>query len=113
MFDFEQAYPGTRVWDLASTLFCVIPLVPYDYDTLKHAAERKRKINLFFDSYGIERLINIAQLIAQRIQIDCDDTLKKAEEGDKECRKMLADGHHLAHYNRVIAHLKVHGHEWE
>ena len=112
LIDFEQAYPGTRVWDLTQTLFCVIPLVPYGYEASKHAAERRRRINLFFDSYGMRRPANIAALIAQRIQLDCDDTVKRAQAGDEECRKMIADGHHMAHYNRVIAHLKECGHEW-
>ena len=112
LIDFEQAYPGTRVWDLTSTLFCTALPSCYGYEPSKHAANAKRRIKLFFDAYGMDRPADIIELTAQRIQIDfIDDTLKRAAAGDKECIKML-DGAHLEHYNNIVAHLRTHGHEW-
>ena len=122
LIDFEQAYPGTRIWDVTSTLFSVVPLTYFVYDpelrdavayeASKHAASRKRRIQLFFDAYGMECPGNIAELVAQRIQIDfCDDTIQRAAAGDEACKQMIERGD-LAHYYKIISHLRAHGNEW-
>ena len=124
-FDFDIAYPGTRIWDLTSTLFSVIHYDYYYYDVPKPndtaayrayqeaAAIRKRRIQLFFETYGMNCPTNIAELVTQRIQIDfIDDTIIRANAGDVECHKMLKDREHLTHYNTIIAHLKKYGKEW-
>lgn len=122
LFDFDGAYPGTRMWDLTSTLFSIIPLAYFVYDPArretvdyvpeKHAAERRRRIRLFFDAYGINRPIDIADLVADRIQRDfIDDVIRGAEAGEEHFIQMIRGGH-LTHYRNIVAHLKVHGHEW-
>ena len=79
IFDFEQAYPGTRVWDLTSTLFCTALPSCYGYETSKYAADGKRRIKIFFDVYGMDCPADIVELTAQRIQVDfIDDILKKS-----------------------------------
>jgi len=36
LFDFDQACPGTRAWDLTLTLFSAVLVSCYDYEPLKH-----------------------------------------------------------------------------
>lgn len=122
LFDFDQAYPGTRVWDLTSTLFSVIPLTYFvyipelrttvDYESSKHAADRRRRIRLFFDAYGMDCPENIIDLVAQRIQRGfCNGMTEGAATGNESCIRMIKEGH-LIHYQKVAAHLKAHAQEW-
>ena len=106
LFDFDQACPGARIWDLALSLFSVIPLTPYDYDPALHAAGRKRKVKLFFDAYGIEIPRGIMDLTARRIQVFVDETRKKVEAGDKNSE------FGLRHYQNIVAHIKACGRDW-
>ncbi|MCL2420284.1 MAG: aminoglycoside phosphotransferase family protein [Defluviitaleaceae bacterium] len=112
LFDFDQAYPGTRYWDLASTLSMAAFPFYFDYDPSKHANKAKRQIKLFFNAYGMPRPSNLIEIVIDRIQRDfCDDAVARAAAGDEECIKMLKRGD-VDHYQRFIVHLKKHGHEW-
>jgi len=112
LFDFDQAYPGTRIWDLASTISMAAFPFYFDYDASKHADKAKKQIMLFFDAYGMPCPADIIEVVIDRIQRDfCDDTVARAAAGDKECIAMLQRGD-FDHYQRFVAHLKKHGHEW-
>lgn len=122
LFDFDQAYPGTRVWDLTTTVFSVVGLTPFvyvpehetfiSYDSSKHAIERKRKIKLFFDAYGMECPNNFIDECIRFTQIAvCDDMVKGAAAGDKNHIKCIKEGQ-LEHYQNIVAHMKEYGHEW-
>jgi Ser/Thr protein kinase RdoA (MazF antagonist) len=95
LFDFDQAYPGTRLWDLASPLFCFMPS-QYDYDPAKDAEHGKRNIKLFFNAYGMEYPANIVEITAQRIT-----TFFKPEEAEDD-----------SHYPNMVKHFRRNGHEW-
>jgi len=112
LFDFDQAYPGTRFWDIASTLFSATFPFYAGYDSSTHAEKTKRQVKLFFDAYGMPCPADIMDIVADRIQIDfCDDTIARAASGDEELAKCIERGD-IDHYQRWIAHIKKHGHEW-
>jgi len=111
MFDFDQAYPGTRAWDLTSTVFSAVGLVPYDYVPHLHAADRRRRIQLFFEAYGMDCPPNFLELLIIRHQNVCDEMEAGAAAGDDNSKRMI-DGGALGHYRRVVSHMKEHGHEW-
>lgn len=112
LFDFDQAYPGTRYWDLTSTLSMAAFPGPYDYDAEKHAGNTKRKIKLFFDAYGMPCPSDLMDIVVDRMLRDfCEDTAARAAAGDKECLAMLERGD-FDHYMKFAAHVKKHGHEW-
>jgi len=111
LFDFDQAYPGARVWDLASTVFSAVGLVPYDYIPAEHAVERKRLISLLFEAYGMDCPINFLDILIRRHQIVCDETVAELEAGFESAVKAVESGA-LAHYQRVVKHMKEHGSEW-
>jgi len=112
LFDFDQAYPGTRYWDLASTLSMAAFPFYFDYDASKHAVKAKKQINLFFEAYGMPCPENLMEIVVDRILRDfCEDTAARAAAGDKECIAMLERGDN-DHYMKFVAHVKKHGHEW-
>jgi len=112
LFDFDQAYPGTRFWDLASTVSMAVFPFYIGYDSSKHAEKARKQIKLFFDVYGMSCPANFIEIVVDRIQRDfCEDTAARAAAGDKECIAMLKRGD-FEHYQRFVAHIKKHGHEW-
>jgi aminoglycoside phosphotransferase len=111
IFDFDQACPGSRAWDLTSTIFSAVGLVPYGYKAEWHAADRRRRIRLFFDAYGMACPPNFLELLIKRHQVVCDEMEEEAAAGMESSIKMIAGGG-LAHYQRVVWHMKEHGREW-
>jgi len=98
LFDFDQAYPGTRFWDVASPLFCFLPsCYGYDPADIKQIEEGKRRLRLFFDAYGMDYPADIIEIIAQRVY-----TFLEPEE--------IASGE--GHYTNIVNHLRAHGHAW-
>jgi len=98
MFDFDQACPGTRVWDLTIAVFSAVLVSCYDYEPAKHEAETRRRIRLFFDAYGIECPDDIITQTADRIQV---------WRGEEEAR-----GEMSVHYGNVVAYLRKHANDW-
>lgn len=71
------------------------------YQHEKHAAERRRRIHLFFESYGIPVPNNLQDWIIQRLSVLCDTMRKFAENGNQAFQKMIDEGH-LVHYESEI-----------
>lgn len=112
IFDFDQAYPGTRVWDLTTILFSAVLPSCYDYEHSKHVADTRRRIKLFFDAYGMDCPADTIALTADRIQRHfIDDMRKKAEAGDEACIRSV-EGGSINHYQNVVAYLKAHIYDW-
>ncbi|MBP2898877.1 aminoglycoside phosphotransferase family protein [Escherichia coli] len=76
LIDFDMAGPGPRMWDIAYTLYTSVPLASFmpdytsgetvPYQSELHAAERRRRIKLFFESYGLPILNELQQLFMAR-----------------------------------------------
>ena len=112
LFDFDQAYPGTRCWDLTSTLFSSALPLYNGYESSKHAPETRRRIKLFFGAYGMECSSDIMALIIDFLQRNvCDGLITGAANGDEACIMQVERGD-LTHYQNWVSHLKAHGHEW-
>ncbi|WP_245947930.1 aminoglycoside phosphotransferase family protein [Paenibacillus sambharensis] len=124
LIDFDMAGPGPRLWDIAYTLYTSVPLggftpdfssgamevVPYQHD--KHAAERIRKIRLFFEAYGIPVPSNLQEWIIERLMVLCETIKKFAANGNQAFQKMIDEGH-LAHYESEVHFIRDHFGEWE
>ncbi|MCL2189019.1 MAG: aminoglycoside phosphotransferase family protein [Defluviitaleaceae bacterium] len=112
LFDFDQAYPGTRMWDLASTVAMAVYPFYYNYDPAIDAEKAQRQTALFFEAYGMPCPAEFMDIVIDRIQRDfCEDTAARAAAGDKECIAMLQRGD-FDHYMKFIAFIQERGHEW-
>jgi hypothetical protein len=121
LIDFDMAGPGPRMWDIAYTLYTSVPLasfapdycsgatVPYQSDL--HAEERRRRIHLFFESYGTPIPNELKQWITQRLTTLCDTLRNSAADGNPAFQKMVDEGH-LAHYESEIQFVTDHFDEW-
>jgi len=121
LIDFDMAGPGPRMWDIAYSLYTSIPLASFapdhslaktvEYESELHAAERRRRIQLFFESYGIPVPNELRKWIVQRLTTMCDTLRNGAAEGNLAFQKMVDEGH-LAHYEREIQFVAGHFDEW-
>lgn len=121
LIDFDTAYPAPRLWDMAYTLYTTIPLASFspdyqtgtisDYLCERDASDRKRKISLFFQAYGIDMPNNLCDWITRRLKAMCDFLLSGAERGDMAITQMVKDGH-LTHYENEIIFLSKHFVDW-
>ncbi|WP_340003750.1 aminoglycoside phosphotransferase family protein [Paenibacillus sp. FSL K6-0276] len=123
LIDFDMAGPGPRLWDIAYTLYTSVPLgwftpdrssgttevVAYQHE--KHVAERRRRIHLFFESYGIPVPNNLQEWIIQRLTVLCDTMKNFAVNGNQAFQKMIDEGH-LAHYESEIRFVTDHFEDW-
>jgi len=121
IIDFDTACPGPRIWDIAYTLYTFVPLGRYvydqfcdeltDYDTKKHACNRKERIEIFFNTYGLNKPDDLIDQVVFRLKALCNTIDTKAKGGDKSFEKMICEGH-LLHYQKEIEFIKTHGCEW-
>lgn len=121
LIDFDLAAPGPRIWDIVYMLYTAVPLASFaiDYTTGKsisynhnlHAADRCKRISLFFKSYGIALPQNLKEWTIRRIKGMCDTLTLGAEQGNHAFQKMIDEGH-LTHYQQEIIFLKEHFEEW-
>ncbi|MBD3920350.1 aminoglycoside phosphotransferase family protein [Paenibacillus sp. PR3] len=121
LIDFDMAGPGPRMWDIAYSLYTSVPLASFspdhstgrtvEYQADLHASERRRRIQLFFESYGTPVPSELCKWIVQRLTAMCDTLRKGAEEGKPAFQKMVDDGH-LAHYEREIRFVTDHFNDW-
>ena len=121
IIDFDIAAPGPRLWDIAYTLYTCVPLSrlyhtetgeAVYYDSLKDAKRIKERVKLFFESYGIEGLIeDFVEMVLLRLEGLCKFMIRKASEGDIAFQKMINNGE-LKHYQNDIKFIREHGKEW-
>ncbi|MCI3919220.1 aminoglycoside phosphotransferase family protein [Paenibacillus sp. TRM 82003] len=121
LIDFDMAGPGPRMWDIAYTLYTSVPLasfapnyssgttVPYQPDL--HAEERRRRILLFFESYGTSIPNELKQWITLRLTTLCDTLRDGAAAGNPAFQQMVDEGH-LAHYESEIQFVTNRFDEW-
>ncbi|WP_238882635.1 aminoglycoside phosphotransferase family protein [Clostridium sp. YIM B02551] len=122
LIDFDLAAPGPRIWDIVYMLYTSIPLASFsiDYNTGEsvpyiresHRVERKRRIHLFFNAYGMKIPNNLKEWTICRIKAMCDTLTSGAKQGNIAYEKMIEEGH-LKHYEKEITFLEEHFEEWE
>lgn len=122
LIDFDEACAGTRIWDIAWSVYGVVHLHAWQYvpalgksvpyDAAQHAPIRKRGIRLFFDAYGMDCPPDFIDTVYQRIKIGvCDDLQNKAAAGDKSAADQIKHGA-LKHYTRILAFVRECGQGW-
>ncbi|WP_347552996.1 phosphotransferase (plasmid) [Pseudalkalibacillus hwajinpoensis] len=121
IIDFDVAAPGPRLWDIVYTLYTCVPLSrlyhtengePVYYDSSRDANRIKHRVNLFFESYGMEGMkADYLEMVLLRLEGLCKTIKRKAKEGDMAFQKMIDEGHH-EHYQNEIKFIREHGKEW-
>lgn len=121
VFDFDMAGPGPRLWDIAYALYNAVPLasfapaIPADttvgYATERHASARRRRIALFFRSYGLSPPPDLEHWVVTRLRTLCETLSMGAAQGNPAYEQMVTDGH-LAHYEREVVFLERNFRRW-
>lgn len=114
LIDFDMAGPGPRLWDIAYTVYTVVPLATFSPDSdsettipyaKRDAIDRKRRLTLFFESYGLPMPEDLQDWVIRRLRALCDGLLAGAAEGRPAFQKMVDEGH-VTHYQREVSFLE-------
>lgn len=121
IIDFDMAGPGPRIWDIAYTLYTCVPLSSFspgrenrtvvDYHTESHAGIRRKRIELFFQTYGIQAPSDLKHWVISRMKKMCATLTERAAKGDAAFIKLVEEGH-LDHYVKEVKFLEQHFDEW-
>jgi len=121
LIDFDMAGPGPRMWDIAYSIYTSVPLASFApdyssgttvaYQTELHAADRRRRIHMFMESYGVPISNDLQKWITRRLTTLCDTLKRGAAEGNLAFQRMIDEGH-LAHYEKEIEFVSDHFDEW-
>ncbi|AIQ59122.1 aminoglycoside phosphotransferase [Paenibacillus borealis] len=119
--DFDMAGPGPRMWDIAYSIYTSVPLASFApdyssgstvaYQSNVHAADRRQRIQLFFEAYGIPVPNDLHTWIIERLTVLCGTLKNGAASGNAAFIKMVEEGH-LAHYEHEIRFIAGHYAEW-
>lgn len=121
IIDFDLAAPGPRIWDIAYALYTCVPLSRHYhtetceavyYHSSADANRIKQRVQLFFDSYGMEGLKeSFLEMVLLRLEGLRQTMIRKAREGDLAFQQMIDRGE-LDHYQKDIQFIREHGKEW-
>lgn len=87
MLDWDHAGPGTRLWDVANSAYCWVPL------RLSAASEfaideRARRLRLFCDAYGLFDRASLLDVMKERTLFISEFVDEQARLGDKGFSKL-------------------------
>ncbi|MGC5771634.1 phosphotransferase [Paenibacillus pabuli] len=121
IIDFDMAGPGPRIWDIVYSMYTAVPLAGFSpgnderkvvpYNKEDHASERKRRIALFFNAYGMNVPADLKEWVISRIRFMCTTLMERASLGETAFIKMIEEGH-LAHYENEVRFLEKHFGDW-
>lgn len=121
LIDFDMAGPGPRLWDIAYAAYNAVPLATFSpgyvtettvpYSSKTNAAERRRRLGLFFNSYGLPMPTDLQDWVIERLRTLCDTLRTGAGEGNVAFQKMVDEGH-LTHYEHEVEFLRRHFSDW-
>ena len=87
MLDWDMAGPGTRLWDVANSVYSWVPLFS---DREVAIEEQARRVRLFCDAYGLSDRTSLLDVLRERTLFVGEFTTEQARLGDKGAMK-LAD----------------------
>ncbi|WP_202971144.1 phosphotransferase [Saccharothrix sp. ALI-22-I] len=99
VFDFDGARPGPRWWDIAYTIYCLVPLSP-EFGT---PADQWRRAKLFCAAYGMP-----VDGMGRRVLARLDDMVSMIRERPEFWRQREGghDTYYLGHADYVRAHFQ-------
>jgi len=105
MLDWDNAGPGTRLWDIANSAYSWVPL--FSGSGAFGTDERARRLRHFCDSYGLSERALLLDVLRDRILFVGEFVAEQARLGDKGFAK-LADWDVPARMLRDAAYLDEH-----
>jgi Ser/Thr protein kinase RdoA (MazF antagonist) len=107
MVDFDMAGPGSRVWDVAYTVYRFVPLCcPVNLRLLgwKNEMNTVPRLRLALSAYGLANGHKVIDILIRRLALLRDWTVRASEAETAHARRITEDAH-VAFYNRDLAWL--------
>ena len=88
MLDWDMAGPGTRLWDVANSAYCWVPLFSASPEFA--IDERATRLRRFCDAYGLSERSSLLDVMRQRTLFVGELIAEQARLGDKGASKLAA-----------------------
>jgi hypothetical protein len=88
MLDWDNAGPGTRLWDLANSAYSWVPLYARSAADLE-PTERARRLRLYCDAYGLVDRTGVLPMIRERLLFGAGFIELEAGRGDPGFQKLF------------------------
>ncbi len=94
IIDFDTAHPGSRLWDIAYTVYRFAPLMlPSHLASFGAQAEQVERAKIFCQEYGLTDLSQLIPTIIERLQTLVRFMENQAKAGNAVFQKHIAEGH--------------------
>ena len=108
IIDFDTLHPGSRMWDIAYSLYRWIPLMsPDNPENFGSEDDKLRRLKLFIETYGL-RVNDDKELfdsVIRRLEYLIDYMVGEAEKGNVVFKKHIESGH-LTQYYQDLEYVK-------
>ena len=88
MVDWDNAGPGTRLWDLVNTAYSWVPLYAREHVRLD-PPEQARRLRLCCDAYGLDDRRDVLPMLRTRLEFIAAFIESEARRGDPGFQKLL------------------------
>jgi len=108
IIDFDTLHPGSRMWDIAYSLYRWIPLMSRDNpENFGSEDDKLRRLRLFIETYGLKvsddkELFNC---VVRRLEHLINYMAGEAEKGNDVFKKHIEEGH-LTQYYKDLEYVK-------
>jgi aminoglycoside phosphotransferase (APT) family kinase protein len=116
LIDFDTAFIGPKLWDIAYAAYRFCPLNHQGHDdNFNNKEEQIRRLYLFLETYGLDKsdVVELLSVLIIRLCVLVDFMQQQAKLGEQCFIDNLNDGHHLQYLQdieyikNIIKHLEV------
>lgn len=95
VFDFDTLHPGTRVWDLAYSVYCWAPFKTNKVDRLGSLTQQALRAKSYCDAYELDTAgrLQLVDMMVRRLQYLVDFMRSSADAGNEDMQRCIAEGH--------------------
>jgi len=111
IIDFDTLHPGSRMWDIAYSLYRWIPLMSDDNpENFGSEDDKLRRLKLFSETYGLKVSDDkeLFSCVIKRLENLINYMVGEAEKGNIVFEKHIEEGH-LTQYYEDVEYIKI---EW-
>ncbi|MBY6196648.1 phosphotransferase enzyme family protein [Vibrio hangzhouensis] len=109
VFDFDTLHPGTRVWDLAYSVYCWAPFKTNKIDRLGSLTQQALRAKSYCDAYELDTggRLQLVDMMVRRLHYLVDFMRSSADAGNEDMQRCIAEGH-MESYLQDIDYLHKH-----
>src|SRR5205814_5161655 len=102
--DWDLAGPGPRVWDIANSAYCWVPLIVASH-VRRTLTEQARRLRAFVDAYGLKDRSELLLTLRTRLKFVGELVARDAAAGDPGMQRLVAQNVPRQMFETDVAYL--------